>query len=189
MKEILRDGINGVNDDGDVVAIDHPLWYDEQFEPDHQASDVTQAVLPETTIKTNKVESPGASITLAQRAVAIEAIMSYFNQANKGNGLSKSRGYNNFDEHYGRRADVVVERMSAKESRLYREFTRSVEALLARDSMIEAGFLEQDVDASGEQLTRDLYKEYGPGNAYVGKRNKLVRTVKATARRANGAGR
>lgn len=187
MKEILLDGINGINDDGDVVAIDHPLWDDEQFEPDHHTDDAIQYSEPKVAV--NKVERPGASITLAQRAVAIEAIMGYFNQANKRNGLSRSRGYNGFDARYGRDANEVAVNMSAKETRLYAGFTRAVEALLARDDLIESGFSLEETEQTGKSLAYDLHKKYGPGRAYEKDRTKLVRTVNRTARKAAGSKR
>ena len=190
MKELLSDGRNGVNDAGDVVPVDEVVWQPkEAFEPDHYRDDVSDEPVDATDHLSRGgllIQLPehqhGPSVRLVDRAIAIEAIMGYFNQANKRIGLSKSRGYNEFDARYGRGADEVAANMNAKESRLYAEFMRSVGTLLARDGMIAAGFPVQEVDANGKQLVRDLYHDYGPGNADAGKRAKLVRKANKTVR-------
>lgn len=184
MKEILPDGNSYVNDDGDIVPIDRPTWEPVAFEPDHHVEGRDETITADSGngLPIQMPEYRGASVGLRERAVAIEAIMNYFNQANKRSGLSKSRGYNGFDGRYGLEADEVAGNMSAKENRLHAEFMRSVEVLLARDGMLDAGFSPQEVDTGRQQLKRDLYREYGPGRAKADKRAKLKRKVKKTVR-------
>lgn len=183
MKEILYDGNSGVNDDGDVVPVDHAIWEPQaEFAPDHYQGDPGDTPLAPDNGLPIRTPETGASVRLVDRAIAIEAIMGYFNQANKRVGLSKSRGYNDFDTRYGRGANEVAANMSKKEGRLHDEFMRSVNMLLARDGMIDAGFSPQEVDADGGQFVRELYAEYGPGRADADKRAKLVRKVNKTVR-------
>lgn len=184
IKETLSDGYNGVNDDGDIVPLDHIKWEpQDEFTPDHYfGGRVNEGFDTDQSMPIKVSEQHGASVHLRDRAIAIEAIMGYFNQANKANGLRKSRGYNGFDARYGKGANEVAGNMTAKENRLYAEFMRSVNTLLARDSMIEAGFSPEEVDEESTQFIRDMYTEYGPGRADAGKRAKLVRKVNKTVR-------
>lgn len=165
MKEVLSDGCNGVNDDGDVVPFDQVEWQPkEPFVPDHLFDD------------------KGPSVRLTDRAIAIEAIMGYFNQVSKNNGRRQPHGSEEFNGRYHHGANEVAKRMNAKEKRLHGEFMKSVNALMARDGMIEAGFSPQEVDAGERQLIWDLYHEYGPGRADAAKRKKLTRKVNRTVR-------
>ena len=53
---------------------------------------------------------------------------------------------------------------------------------MARDGMLDAGFSPQEVDSGEQQLIRNLYRQYGPGNATAGERAKLTRKVNKTVR-------
>lgn len=182
MKEVLLDGNNYVNDDGDVVAIDRPQW--EPIGPemvfDHPTS---SAVEPQPKTSIDYIDSrPPVAVSLEARAIAIEGIMRYFNQANKGVGLAKSRGYNDFDARYGRDAEFVVQGMSEKQARLYRAMSHHLGTLIAQNAQEARGVAPEDIERQRKDMAHDLYKQYGPGRAMAPDREKLVRRVKRTAR-------
>jgi hypothetical protein len=201
MKEILLDGNNYMDEDGDIYAIDRPewvetppraawrpdryevqsLWDDADFEDDAPENEARESAtksrgtrgakkpsLLKSGPHTEFIQAPeqGPSVSLVDRRLGLEAIMAYFNQANKRNGLSKSRGYNGFDARYGRRSSEVVANMTAKEERMYFELTRAARGLLQ--------FEDSDM--------REMYREYGPGNAYAGDREKILRKARKTER-------
>lgn len=132
-----------------------------------------------------EVTETGPSVRLVDRALAIEAIMAYYNQANKNAGAQVSRSVNKFDSHYKDRhidPDRVMDGMTKKQSFLYRKFTEAISVLSASDDMRKAGYSSDEVTASEQQLKRAFYRKYGPGKAKVADRDKLIRKVNKTVR-------
>ena len=121
-----------------------------------------------------EVAETGPSVRLDDRAIALAAIMKYFNQVNKGSGVRGSRGHNEFNNRYGSDADDILRRMITKENRLYVEFMKSVRVLTASDDMRAVGYPEEAIKDGERQMARSLHRRYGPGNAYSPERNKLV---------------
>ena len=75
MKEILSDGNSGVNDDGDVVPLDHAIWGPQgEFAPDHYQGDPADTPLASDSGLPIRKRDTGASVRLVDRPIATEAI-------------------------------------------------------------------------------------------------------------------
>jgi hypothetical protein len=180
MSEILHTGNDYMNDDGDVLPINRPEWEpQEEFIPDHIMSDAPREATARDTLQTP--ERRGVSVSLEQRKLAITAIMEYFNQVNKRNGLSKSRHYTNFDDRYKGDSNRVASGMNSKADRLYRQrLLPALEQLSQSEQLKAAGFDPAEVDADRSALGQTISRQYGPGKAYVRDRKKVVDRVTDT---------
>lgn len=121
---------------------------------------------------------PGATIPVESRTPAAQAIMAYFNQVNKGNGINRSRGYSGFDERYQEKSEDVLRGMSQKEERLYGGFLKAVDHLFNVEDLVEAGFSKKEMEQGKHAYTRTLYRYFGPGNAYASDRTKAVNKLR-----------
>lgn len=165
MNELLRTGNDYMNDEGDILPVTRSVWNEpETFVPDHyQSSYIEPVESPDRTAL--HVPERGVSVSLEQRMLAVSAIMEYFNQANKRNGLSKSRDYNAFNDRYGRNADVVARGMSDKADNLYERKARpAFETLAQTEQLKAAGFDDDEVELGKKALMRAIYRQHGPGS-------------------------
>lgn len=156
-----------------------PLWDDEAVQKRH--GEGFRAEINEHGTLEGLIEAPrGASLSLAERALALSGIMSAYNQANKARGAKASPRA--LQERYGDKATrEVVTNMGAKSVMLTRRAQRDFDTLTAHDAMLAAGFDEKDITMERTKLQNDLHQEYGPGNAYARDREKAVRRAKNAA--------
>lgn len=179
MSELLRTGNDYMNDEGDILPIDRPEWApQEEFIPDHIMSNSSHEATARGMLR---IPERGVSVSLEQRKLAVTAIMEYFNQVNKRNGLSKSRHYTNFDDRYKGDSNRVASGMNDKADRLYRQRLLPAFELLSQSEQLKrAGFDPVEVDMGSRVLAQTISRQYGPGNAYARDRQKVVDRVTDT---------
>ena len=128
------------------------------------------------TVATLKDVEQGPSLSLVGRARALDTIMSQFSQENKTQGAHASRDYNEIDRRY-ERPDEVLGNMRSKSSRMGREAVKALDVLAEGDSGVP---MPADADYAGA-IESDLRKKFGPGVAYSGDRDKMLRRAYKSA--------
>lgn len=138
---------------------------------------------PRTPETASRIDAPhGAAVDLAARALALEHVMAAYNQLNKTNGAYEG-GRDAIDARYNH-PDEVRDNMGRKAQHMVEATQADINVLNATDEMLAAGFDPATVLRQKDHLRSDLLDDYGPGRAYAPKRNKLVRKVQKTAKRA-----
>jgi hypothetical protein len=178
---------------------DDPIFKDKEIEhivdTQHVSYDAARRILgvdarPYEAPKSAEPEIPGeptvgVAVDLGERAIAIDHIMKAYSQANKAQGASGSSGFVRIAETY-RHPEAVVDGMFDKSNRMKSAIEKDYAVLTGRDDLLKAGMSPEEVAIIETNLKLGLLRQYGPGNAYVDKRDKLTRKVTRTARKVNG---
>lgn len=166
--------------DGDIVPID----FSEEMAPDVYTNDDFDYSALEAVEVDKRHE--GISVKLADRALALESIMSYFNRANRANGLSYAAdtmpAAEDIWNRYGNRTPAVVSGATAKVHSQRSTFDRNLDVLAAADALRAAGKSEEYIRLRKIKIQSDLNKDFGVGNAYAKDRADLVKSVKRSTR-------
>jgi len=184
-KEYLPDGINAVNPDGDVVPRDD-LEVAGQIElfsvdEDHLGYNYTSNHNSNPLIDSN----PGISVSLADRALALEDIMASYNQDSKIGGIDSIRNTyrNRFDMSYDN-PDEIRQSAQTKAERLRKMASRALKVLNASDEMLSNGYNPDDVLIREVKLGRELRDKFGPGNSDSKKRANAVKKAATVAKKS-----
>ncbi len=124
----------------------------------------------------------GIAVSLADRALALEWIMDYFNKANRANGLSHAAvtqpAAADIEQRYGDATPDVVSGASQKVLDRRQLFTRHLETLVGAAALRQSGMDEDEVRLKVTTLQSELNQQFGVGNAYAKDRYRAVRTVR-----------
>ncbi|RWZ78290.1 MAG: hypothetical protein EOT05_00810 [Candidatus Microsaccharimonas sossegonensis] len=127
----------------------------------------------------------GASVTLVDRAIAIDGIINGINRRNQANGASQqAEGLdNNFRRRYQHPDEVAaIMRSNAKLDDDKRE--GQLDTLNATTAMIKAGFDPDDVTFYKNRVRDELKQLEGTGSKNAHKRRQFNEKVQATAKNA-----
>jgi hypothetical protein len=173
--EILSDGKNYVNKNGDVLPVD-------QSNGDIPIPDYSELVKKYLlTSESDGTKGGGevgsiSSVNLADRAIAINGIMHVFNLQNRNRGANSKEGIQDIKKRYFD-SDSLLRNMDEKERVALEDYEKHFNTLAAVDKLRETGFSENDIQSEKDLLRADLEHYYGPGNAYAPDRKKLVKKV------------
>jgi hypothetical protein len=88
----------------------------------------------------------GVSVDLGARAVALIAIMDFYAQNNRANGMNKLRNNRRSSlwKQYGSRTNEVTNQAHAKRNKMRDEYHASMQVLFPKDEMVAAGLMTED---------------------------------------------
>ena len=121
-------------------------------------------------------ESFSASVDLDVRRTAIEGMMAFFNLQNKYRGANSDEGRKNIEGH-NPDVEALYRNMYKKEEAASKDFEKHFNTLATVDELKKAGFSEDEIQSMVDAFRAKLENNYGPGNAYVSDREKLVKKV------------
>lgn len=162
-KEILRDNINAVTEEGDVVPLGET--FDNDIEIEFEPEESTR----------------GASVELGRRAVGLMKVMDAFNQQSKLRGIKTAREYDDFNRRYGHRSEAVVSGVAFKAREAAKSAQEAVDELSAVNELVEAGFSERDSREVRRQIKETLESRYGPGVGSYESRKKVTKKAARSA--------
>jgi hypothetical protein len=116
------------------------------------------------------------AVGLGERAMALEAIMVYYNQANKVNGMAQVVGnhQSGFYRRYGKQSGEVYQAAVEERNRLHQGFQESIAVLAATDVLRSHGEDEADVDITYRTVQAELNKKFGVGSTAKSRDRKKV---------------
>lgn len=168
IKEILPDKINVVTEDGDVIP------HEGDFDNDYELSELEA---PEPVVV------KGASLKLGERALAIEAMMNYFNQQSKLKGIRSDVAKASLKYRYGSKSIEVTRGVERKTKVAGWTAQEALGSLSKTEDLIEAGFTPAEVRAIRRELYEDLKNTYGPGVGDYRSRQKATKKADRTAKK------
>lgn len=168
IKEIL-DKNTVVTSEGDVKFIDDvpDIFFEQEslFEYPEESAEIA---------------TPGASVKLADRALALADVMKAHNEASRFQGAMKAR--NVIDSKYGRDSENVVSGMMNKTRVSARLAKQALSVLNGDEGLRRSGFSEAQITASKIRIESDLSK-FGPGLSSAPLRAKVVKKAQKSANR------
>lgn len=108
----------------------------------------------------------GVSVLLAERAMALRAVAAMYGNYNRAQGLNKAVKMSEKREEIGRRyydVDFVAERARANSAYTPEQERALLQPLLKERELIEAGFLEADVDEVALKIIPGIRRALGIG--------------------------
>lgn len=121
-----------------------------------------------------KQTTEGISVDLADRALALKAIMRIYSQINQTNGAH---------QHPETVPDYVLQGMRRKSERVSGDIKKHLAVLSGRTAFLEAGMRPETIEWLEDGIENSLDKQYGPGNAYKREKDKFVRKVSKVPRK------
>lgn len=115
-------------------------------------------------------ELPPIAVSLAERAMALEDIMTYLNKSNRLEGFKKSGG-----------SARVARNMRSGVREWRPKFDDGLAVLIAADALRAHGYAEADIEVMRVAMQKDLNDEYGPGRAYASDRAAVVKKANRAA--------
>jgi hypothetical protein len=125
----------------------------------------------------------GASVSLVQRALALEAITSAISHEHKLSGaiIQSNDPASYFSRRYGNDVYNVVEGMKAKQYQLDTARGAAIEVLNASTAMHESGFTEEEVEVQRTRIKQKLATLDGTGQKANDGRKKIVSRANESA--------
>jgi hypothetical protein len=139
LKQIPNDPRSAENEDGDVVPLESLDYFNEETDSDPYSDE------PDT----EPVE--GASVSLKDRAEALDIISKQMSQDAQLKGAYQQANIkdSDFRKRY-QNPEGVVSDMQHKQTQLRRMSSKAMDTLMAKDSLLEAGFEEGDVESTND---------------------------------------
>lgn len=136
--------------------------------------------LPELPVEAieHRLPDEGVSINLGARAIALNTIMTAYNQLNKTRGVREHvenwDGPTDFETRYDRPMKTLslMDKSGATKKGKANE---AIQFLASSDRLVKEGFDKNEIDGLGEAVSHSLNKQFGPGNAYKSDRDKMLR--------------
>lgn len=128
-------------------------------------------------------EQPAWAISLEDRALALEGIMSYLNKANQVNGgrIQLDNGGGRLREAYEDHAQDVQTGAEVNRDRLRPSFSQGIMMLAGVEQMRALGFDEDVIERERMRMQIEMNRKLGVGNAYAPARHKVAKTARQTA--------
>lgn len=129
--------------------------------------------------------SEGASVSLGQRALALEAITLAISHEHKLSGakVQANDPASYFSRQYGNDVYNVLEGMKARQYQLDQARKAAIEVLNASTAMQESGFTEEEVDVQRTGIKQELDRLNGTGREANYGRKKIVSRADKSAQR------
>jgi len=143
-------------------------------------------------VRSREVQSEGVSVELSTAALALDNIMTTYNQLNRTMGArtqAEEREGSDFTARYNvdgahEGPEKIIERMGYKATRMLMANENDFAALHKTKELIEAGFSTSDAEIAARIAKASLLTTYGPGVAYAKDRAALVQRIKNIPRNA-----
>lgn len=142
LKQIYSDPRSGENAEGDVVPLESFDYFDNEHDDDLGVHDEYEP------------EIPGASVSLKDRAEALDIISKQMSQDAQLKGAYQQSNIkdSDFRKRY-QNPESVVSDMEMKQKHLRKLSSKAMDTLMARESLLEAGFDPNDVESNTELET------------------------------------
>lgn len=121
------------------------------------------------------------AVNLGDRALALEAIMAYYNQASRVGGMASviNNSRSSFYSRYGEKREDVYQRAKARQSLLHEGFQTGIATLGATGALAANEYDEADIDLEYRRVQSQLNRELGVGSGATAKdRKKIVEAAK-----------
>jgi hypothetical protein len=139
LKQIPNDNRSAENEDGDVIPLESLDYFDNDIDDDLEFDEA------------GKLAVEGASVSLKDRAEALDIISKQMSQDAQLKGAYQQSNIkdSDFRKRYKNPENVVSE-MEYKQRQLRKMSTKAMDTLMAKDSLLEAGFDEGDVESTND---------------------------------------
>lgn len=127
-------------------------------------------------------EGQGIAVSLIDRAVALEAIMKFYNKRNMTRGSEQQAAIDGSAFRARYKNPESVQRGAERNTRmLFQAFMKGIDTLAAVDQHRAAGMSEDDITLEKVFMKRELNEEFLDGNADANKRAHALKQAKKAA--------